>query len=278
MKQCWTLERVDMYANDVGDRGDNESESSDEYEYEGWVTGDPALALRGAGGSRWRLLECKLQRILSRNLYLKHAVRDQAFELLRCSRVLLLSRHSDHGQLHSELDLLETLVGQEAPQHPRCIHNCECLPTFRNSHSGMPSSVHVNPHPASNSHFPFTRLPIEIQLNVLSQLAPILSSSQQIRIFEHAVDKTTLPDLSLRLPSSDGGDGIFMSAPSSTSTQPSLASGRTGSFARSGNSTRISVSNGPRYSAQAGGPFGTIIASYIYEGTLTTIMQQQHLI
>ncbi|KAF8804135.1 RNI-like protein [Phlegmacium glaucopus] len=203
MRRCWTLEKVYMYGNDVGDEGGIEHESSDEYE--GWSSGNPDLSATGISGSRWRLLERKLQRILSRNLYLKRTVRDQAFELLRCSRLLLLNQHSDHGQSHSELDLLGELVEKEVPHHPRCIDNCECLPTFHHSHSKTSSSVPMDPHHASNSHFPFARLPIEIQLIILSQLAPILSSSQQIRIFEHAVDKTTLPDLSLRLPSN--GDG-----------------------------------------------------------------------
>jgi hypothetical protein len=136
---------------------------------------------------------------------MKYIVRHQALELLFYSRLLLLNQRSAHGRSHSEPDLLVELVAKEAPHHSSCSnhkHNCECLPTFRNSHSD-PSIPIDDPH-ASNSHFPFTRLPTEIQLMILSQLAPILSSSQQIRIFEYAIDKTTLPDLSLRLPSSNG--------------------------------------------------------------------------
>ena len=206
MKRCWTLEGVDIFANGIGDTSDDE-ESGDE---ENTRYPDQKGQLQGGV---WRRLHIanKLKRILSRNLYLKRTVRDQAFELLRSSRLLLLNRRSANDRSHSELDLLVELVAKEEPHHSACSnhqHNCECLPTFRRSYSRAPSPVSINnDSDTSNSHFPFTRLPIEIQLMVLSQLAPILSSSQQIRIFEHAIDKTTLPDLSLHLPSSDGRGG-----------------------------------------------------------------------
>jgi hypothetical protein len=211
MKRCWTLEGVDMYANGIGDMSDDDEESSDDNDEEN--PRYPDLKKGQLEKGVWRRLHfaSRLQRILSRNLYLKRTVRDQAFELLRSSRLLLLNRRSANDRTHSELDLLVELVAKEGPHHSNCSihqHNCECLPTFRRSYSREPSSIN-DPH-TSNSHFPFTRLPIEIQLMVLSELAPILSSSQQIRIFEHAIDKTTLPDLSLHLPSSNGRGGIKM--------------------------------------------------------------------
>jgi hypothetical protein len=150
-------------------------------------------------------LEAKLKRILSRNLYMKHVVRNQALELLKCSRLILLNHHLVDDPSHTEPDLLVELVAKEAPHHSSCSvhqHNCECLPTFHHPHSNPPVPPD-DPH-ASNPHFPFARLPIEIQLMILSLLAPKLSSSQLIRIFEHAIDKATLPDLFLRLPSFDG--------------------------------------------------------------------------
>ena len=204
MKRCWTLTGVDMYANGIGDTSDDDEESSDD---SGDEEDNPRHPSQLEGGV-WRRLRFanSLKRILLRNLYLKHTVRDQAFELLRSSRLLLLNRRSANDRSHSELDLLVELVAKEEPHHSLCSihqHNCECLPTFHHSYSRSPSPV-VNDPDTSNLHFPFTRLPIEIQLMVLSELAPILSSSQQVRIFEYAIDKTTLPDLSLHLPSSNG--------------------------------------------------------------------------
>lgn len=245
MKRCWTLERVDLYANDIENKGDDEYESSEEERPR-----NIGLAFMDAE-TRWQILECQLRRILSRNSYLKRTVRDQAFELLRYSRLLLLNCLPDHGRLNSEPDLLEELVGQEASHHSRCCHNCECLPTFHNSQFRTPSPVLIDPPRVSTSHFPFTHLPIEIQLTILSHLAPILSSSQHVRIFEHAVDKTTLPDLSLRLPPSSGAGGILRVTSSSISTHASGGLG--GGFAGPG-----------RYSAQGGGSFGTIIIFDIY--------------
>ena len=215
MKRCWTLESVDVYANGVGDMSEDDEEISDDSDDEEENRMYPELQkVRLEGGVQRHLqLTNRLQRILSRNLYLKRTVRDQAFELLRSSRVLLLNRRSVNDRSHSELDLLVELVAKEEPHHSNCSihqHNCECLPTFYRSHPSAPSPVSINDPHTSNSHFPFTRLPIEIQLMVLSHLAPILSSSQQVRIFEHAVDKTTLPDLSLHLPSSNGRGGRKM--------------------------------------------------------------------
>ena len=204
MKRCWTLERADIYANGVGDMTDDDEESSSDDEEENCRYPDLENSQLEGGVLRRLQLTSWLKRILSRNLYLKRTVRDQAFELLKSSRVLLLNRRSANDETHSELDLLVELVAKEEPHHSSCSihqHNCECLPTFH-SH---PSPVSINGTRTSNSHFPFTRLPIEIQLMVLSQLAPILSSSQQVRIFEHAIDKTTLPDLSLHLPSNGRG-------------------------------------------------------------------------
>ena len=212
MKRCWTLEGVEMYANGIGDTSDDDDES-DESDVE---EENPRYPSQLEGGV-WRRLHfaSSLKRILSRNLYLKHTVRDQAFELLRSSRLLLLNQRPAVDRTHSELDLLVELVAKEEPHHSICNihqHNCECLPTFHRhgSYSTAPSPVSIKDLDTSNwhSHFPFTRLPVEIQLMVLSELAPILSSSQQIRIFEYAIDKSTLPDLSLHLPSSNGRGGV----------------------------------------------------------------------
>ena len=224
MKRCWTLERVDLYANDIANRGDNEEDSSDDEEER---AKDRVPFTRR---NLERKFEDKLQGILLRNLHMKRIVRKEAFELLRCSRLLLLNRHPDLGRSHSES--LAELAEQEAPHHARCTqkNNCECFPTFCDPHSRTPSPVPID------SPFPFTRLPTEIQLTVLSQLAPRLSSSQQIQIFEHAVDKTTLPDLSLHLPSFKG-----------------LTTDGRGGLARSTNSIR--------YGARGSNTFGKLVTS-----------------
>lgn len=230
IKRCWTLERVDLYANDIDNRGDNEEDSSDDEEER--AKDRVPFTKRNLE----RKFEDKLQGILLRNLHMKRIVRKEAFELLRCSRLLLLNRHPDLGRSHSEL--LAELVEQEAPHHYRCTqkNNCKCLPTFCDPPSRTPSPVPIDPPHASNSPFPFTRLPTEIQLTVLSQLAPMLSSSQQIQIFEHAVDKATLPDLSLHLPSFKGGCRM-------------PTTGGRGGLARSTNSLRYSAQGSNSFEA-----------------------------
>ena len=227
VERCWTLEKVEMYANDIGDSGDG----SDDETHDGNRDSE----------SRLLHLEQKLGSILSRNEYSKSAVRGQAFELLRYSRILLLNRHSYHDRSRSELDLLVQLVEQEAPHQSSCMHNhkCECLPTFHTPHSRTHSPVPIYPLHASNPHFPFTRLPIEIQLNILSLLAPILSSSQQIRIFEHAIDKATLPDLTLRLPPSNGGGRRTVSSGPGGLTRPRNSARIKGSRADSFTGTMV---------------------------------------
>ena len=204
VKRCWTLEKVEIYAN----RGNFDEEISGR-EVESPQSPDLSDSFSGIDdkliGTRIPLLEAKLKRILSRNLCMKHVVRKQAFELLKCSRLILLNHHLADDPSHSEPDLLVELVAKEVPHHSSCSihqHNCQCLPTFHHPHSNSP--VPPDDLHASNPHSPFARLPIEIQLMILSLLAPKLSSSQLIRIFEHAIDKATLPDLSLRLPSFDG--------------------------------------------------------------------------
>ena len=211
MKRCYTLEGVEMYANGIGDMDDDVEESSDDNDEEQPGYSDLKKGQLEVGVWQRLHFASRLHRILTRNLYLKRTVRNQAFELLRSSRLLLLNRRSANDRPHSELDLLVELVAKEEPHHSSCSihqHNCECLPTFHRSYSRAPSPVSINDPDTSNSHFPFTRLPIEIQLMILSELAPILSSSQQIRIFEHAIDKTTLPVLFLYLPSSNGRGGV----------------------------------------------------------------------
>jgi len=58
--------------------------------------------------------------------------------------------------------------------------------------------------PASTISFPFRDFPTEIQLYILSFLAPTLSASQRIRIYDYASSPLTLPALLPTLPSTSG--------------------------------------------------------------------------
>ena len=108
----------------------------------------------------WKVCQARLARICARNDYLRRETRGQALELLRYSRVLLLR------------SLLR--AKDEAPSAPQP--------------KGASTSWHG---------FAFTTLPTELQLSILSLLAPSLSSSQRSRIFGYAADASTLPPLGL---------------------------------------------------------------------------------
>lgn len=53
--------------------------------------------------------------------------------------------------------------------------------------------------PPYQSVFPFTRLPTELQLQVLNHVVSVLSTAQRLRIFDYASDRSTLPPLLPRL-------------------------------------------------------------------------------
>ncbi|KAF5389614.1 hypothetical protein D9757_004210 [Collybiopsis confluens] len=61
--------------------------------------------------------------------------------------------------------------------------------------SKKPFDYEASSSPVSRIGFPFRDLPIEIQLHILSFLAPILSASQRARISTYASSPSTLPSL-----------------------------------------------------------------------------------
>jgi len=180
---CWTMEKVELFANFID--SDDEGEASDDADEDSRITmphyissQDAITSMAVGSGCGWVDLEKKLKNTLARNIYLKRRVIDQSLRLLRYSRQFLCPRNT------------------EISFGPVCADNCESSPV---SQSTMRNNSDINdPHPS----FPFTRLPTEIQLSVLSHLAPLLSTAQRLRIFEYASDKATLPTLRLCLPSS----------------------------------------------------------------------------
>jgi hypothetical protein len=132
-------------------------------------------------GCGWLDLETKLKNTLARNIYLKRRVIDQSLKLLRYSRQLLWQNSPRKTEISFG---------------PPRTDDCECSPV------SQPTTANDSQSNITHPFFPFTRLPTEIQLSVLSHLAPFLSTAQRLRIFEYASDKATLPTLRLCLPSS----------------------------------------------------------------------------
>ncbi|KAI0659846.1 RNI-like protein [Cubamyces menziesii] len=133
---------------------------------------------------RWPDVENDLKRSLTRNSTLKRLVEKEALALLRYSRVLLLRPKA-----------------RDVSQHPTplspCSESCSCVQLSANtlfSTIGQPYHLSVT-YATSGSHFPFTRLPTELQLHILSFLAPLLSTAQRLRIFTYASSPSTLPTL-----------------------------------------------------------------------------------
>ena len=191
---CWTMEKVELFANFID--SDDEGEASDDADTHEDVDEEPRIivplphyissqdavtSMAVGSGCGWVDLEKKLKNTLARNIYLKRRVIDQSLRLLRYSRQLLWQNSPRNTEISSG---------------PLCADNCECPPVSQST--TRDDSDTNDPHPS----FPFTRLPTEIQLSVLSHLAPLLSTAQRLRIFEYASDKATLPTLRLCLPSS----------------------------------------------------------------------------
>jgi hypothetical protein len=187
---CWTMEKVELFANfiDSDDETSDEDDAFEDADEESRITvpyyissQDAITSMAVGSGCGWFHLEKKLKNTLARNIYLKRRVIDQSLRLLRYSRQLLWQNSPRNT---------------ETSFAPVCADACEgspvSQPTTRND-----SDIN-DPHPS----FPFMRLPTEIQLSVLSHLAPLLSTAQRLRIFEYASDKATLPTLRLCLPSS----------------------------------------------------------------------------
>ncbi|KAI0667288.1 RNI-like protein [Trametes maxima] len=166
----YTLVRMELYATGISQEPDDSDASSE---------GEDSV-----GVVRWQDIEIDLRRSLTRNLTLKYDVEKEALALLRYSRILLMRPQSRDA-------LPATAIVSP------CSESCSCIQMSSNtlfSSIGQPYSLPATPSPP-NSYFPFTRLPTELQLHVLSFLAPILSNGQRYRILTYASSPATLPAL-----------------------------------------------------------------------------------
>ncbi|KAJ7051171.1 RNI-like protein [Mycena amicta] len=115
-----------------------------------------------AGLDAWKANDAHIRRVLLRNSHLKRVTEKDALCLLRHARPLLLFRQTQTDSCSSF----------EATAATR----------------------------SSNSSFAFRSLPTELQLYIMSFLAPSLSPAQRIRIYTYASSPTTLPRTTLCLP------------------------------------------------------------------------------
>lgn len=160
---------VELYSNHlVGPvSSDNTSEEDDDEE-----TGGPASL------DAWKASDTQIRRVLLRNAHLKRETEKEALQLLRYARPLLLSSAS------------------HAPS-TRCS-DCSCIE--------VPSAVASEPplERQPSQSFPFQSLPTELQLYIMSFLAPTLSPAQRVRIYNYASSAATLPRAGLCLPGFPG--------------------------------------------------------------------------
>lgn len=184
---CWTIEEVEMYSNEVDgttpSEEDNESTEEGDDMDEMMSAHEAIMSYTSGSGCGWGRLQQSLKLILSRNIFLKQNTTKEALLLLKYSRIMLQKKMKPAQQ----------------PLTASC-EECECSPQPQQQRL----TSHI-PDAPMHSSFSFTYLPTEIQLHILSALAPTLSSAQHIRIFEYAVDPSTLPSLRLCLPSSSVG-------------------------------------------------------------------------
>lgn len=131
-----------------------------------------------------RLNRALHEHVSSRNTHLIRETEQQALELLRTSRPLLLHPNRD-------LNL------KVSPSFDPCDATCSYFP------SSTETLKVDRPSPRRGQESsPFMILPTEIKHHILSFFAPILSSQQRIRIYQYATSPSTLPQLLPCLPSS----------------------------------------------------------------------------
>ncbi|KAI8972872.1 RNI-like protein [Trametes punicea] len=167
----YTLLRMELYATGLSTQPDDSELSSEEEDSQ-------------ARFVKWQDVENDLKRSLTRNLTLKHLVEKEALALLRYSRVLLLRPKA------RDASPLPPVVNP-------CSESCSCVQLSANSlFSSIGQPYPLSTPPSSlGSQFPFVRLPTELQLHILSYLAPTLSNAQRLRIFTYASSPSTLPTL-----------------------------------------------------------------------------------
>ncbi|KAJ7479970.1 hypothetical protein B0H11DRAFT_1863801 [Mycena galericulata] len=167
----FSLLTVELYSNHlVGPVGsDNTSDDDDDDEARGPASMDA-----------WKASDAMIRRVLLRNAHLKRQTEKEALQLLRYARPLLLSS-----------------AGTNIPS-TRCS-DCSC-PEPPPSSAAEPTIA----TPAAGG-FAFRALPTELQLYIMSFLAPTLSPAQRIRIYTYASSHATLPHVGLCLPGRASG-------------------------------------------------------------------------
>lgn len=181
----YSLQVLELYSNNLADE-DTVDEDEDEQ----------------SGPISWKESETALKQILARNTYLKRETEKQALGLIRYARTLLLHCTIDPEPLPTITPTLEP-----------CSDVCACIPSAKGRLSATP------PRSVPESTLAFDSLPIELQLYILSFLAPILSPAQRIRIYRYASNPLTLPRLLPCLPSTNArsasGSSVCVPDPSS---------------------------------------------------------------
>ncbi|KAJ7037375.1 RNI-like protein [Mycena alexandri] len=167
----FTLLTVELYSNNLAGPVSSDNTSEDDNDEE---SGGPASL------DAWKASEAQIMRILLRNAHLKRETEKDALQLLRYSRPLLLPRSG------------------RASSQSRCS-DCSC--------GEAPPTVApppITPDASTSQCFAFRSLPTELQLYIMSFLAPTLSPAQRIRIYTFASSHATLPRAGLCLPAFPG--------------------------------------------------------------------------
>ncbi|KAF7310408.1 hypothetical protein HMN09_00582800 [Mycena chlorophos] len=165
-----TLEMYSNHAESAPTSSDNTEDDEDEERIDG-------VASSAAGLDAWKANEAHIRRLLLRNSHLKRVTEKDALSLLRYSRPLLLT--------HS--------TASATTPATRC-DNCSC-----GSSSLKSAPVDPDPLQSTNTGFAFRSLPTELQLYIMSFLAPSLSPAQRVRIYTYAASPATLPRTTLCL-------------------------------------------------------------------------------
>ncbi|KAJ7171628.1 hypothetical protein C8R43DRAFT_20386 [Mycena crocata] len=160
----FSLLTVELYSNHLVGPVSSDNTSDDDDDEDGG--GGPASL------DAWKATDAQIRRLLLRNAHLKRETEQEALQLLRYARPLLLSSAGS------------------ASTSARC-NDCSCAEPASSRHP-----ADVVPAPSS----PFHALPTELQLYIMSFLAPTLSPAQRIRIYTYAASPATLPQIKLCLP------------------------------------------------------------------------------
>ncbi|KAJ7743843.1 hypothetical protein B0H16DRAFT_1889825 [Mycena metata] len=170
----FSLLTVELYSNNLAGpvSSDNTSEDDDDEE-----SGGPASL------DAWKSSEAQIMRVLLRNAHLKRETERDALQLLRYARPLLLSSSGRATSSSSQSRCSDYSCG-EAP------------PAVAPPPDGASAST--------SQGFSFHALPTELQLYIMSFLAPTLSPAQRIRIYTFASSHATLPRAGLCLPGFPG--------------------------------------------------------------------------